>query len=1085
MSFTSDEIKEAVEQIVLSEIPRAHDILGSRDVSQTHEKMQEASLGVFLMYRNSPFYILSLATQRLQELLTSEVEIIESLLTAIIATGRVALPITDLTPLANARSALFELESAIGNRTQSFKAIDQVPSYQRYVSNINRFLSTNGANVRDAGQIVQTPQEARNTLSGLINQLKALHIEVRRKVDLLIRARSNYDSASLPSTAAKGVLSRAREALTGRTTELEGLSAEERLSTLRAVVLELLTSKTVVKQYGSFTLKGDKLALEGVGSPYSDDTHLATSASSLATEYTYPICTTENILDFFLDAEYEAKLSTTLDSITAGDNIYEAKFNLAAGGFTAADIAISDVIYVLTGGNQYSRWVVKSVSDTELVGTSDHDPTLPSTSPQVEIWPSPSSSVTLSNSPIAQIEATLVEPFDIHSASGDIPATNVFKFAVNGTVITININNDPARITAYVVNQINIQAPAQMPSGVSVIAEGFFTPLKFEGLITTSNISPGIYRLSLVSSQLDGLNIEVGDMVKFKTGVLASASIPASITAIDGSSPITYVDISTSDPGTGTFLVQIGGPLRAIRLKCSGDSDCLDDQTTITILNDPSNTAATTLGFGLGISSQSKPQSADLIADDINGKTLDIVASAELVPQFTAHVRTHPLFPNRVTLYKFRGVGNVTAAFTTILVTVSAGGLIAAGVQIGDRLVLRTGADPDSEWNITLVSDTLITANGPGTSSASNVEIEIGESISDSLIQFQSLRISSPAQNQGDYDVVSLGPTDLDLELVQLMPIRQTSQKQPISAEALFGPKRVRFTSVDQTVDSSVLVKGSAAHHFFASQEVARGSSPWLSLPSIDADLEVDDLVEYYEDDYTTPTQTSIVTSIDKTLKVIGITPEINSDESWNFSQSSAPPFALLRPGKVIDTAGFETRLQAWLDQTNTQEAFFTDLNRYINPLLATNPTGVQINDAKQRLIDLYSLLSVAKATEVASDPENALEAILDSFKIAPIPSVDTLIRSLSEKGADKSLGHLLECDFSSFFNTTVDSSSYAGDMLLQMRTMARQDLPVRKVERKEAVQGQLLASVETVDYEYSGDDVERGLTPDPPIDKS
>jgi hypothetical protein len=75
----------------------------------------------------------------------------------------------------------------------------------------------------------------------------------------------------------------------------------------------------------------------------------------------------------------------------------------------------------------------------------------------------------------------------------------------------------------------------------------------------------------------------------------------------------------------------------------------------------------------------------------------------------------------------------------------------------------------------------------------------------------------------------------------------------------------------------------------------------------------------------------------------------------------------------------------------------------------------------------------------------------------------------------------LLEGKFTSFFGATADTSSFSGALLEQVRTVAREDLPVRKFDRRELQGEKLIATTQEKDFEFSRDDLDIEPIPDPP----
>ena len=157
MPYTDDEIQAAVAQVTQTTIRRNIDSLGVPQISQTFSDVQEAALGIFLLYQLAPFYVVSLGTLRLLEDLTAYIASVLALEQALLDAGRRVLPVSNITPLANANAALFELRSAVAARANAFAAIEKTPAFQRFSSNVDTFLSQNGASIKQGGTVVQTP----------------------------------------------------------------------------------------------------------------------------------------------------------------------------------------------------------------------------------------------------------------------------------------------------------------------------------------------------------------------------------------------------------------------------------------------------------------------------------------------------------------------------------------------------------------------------------------------------------------------------------------------------------------------------------------------------------------------------------------------------------------------------------------------------------------------------------------------------------------------------------------------------------------------------------------------------------------
>jgi hypothetical protein len=195
---------------------------------------------------------------------------------------------------------------------------------------------------------------------------------------------------------------------------------------------------------------------------------------------------------------------------------------------------------------------------------------------------------------------------------------------------------------------------------------------------------------------------------------------------------------------------------------------------------------------------------------------------------------------------------------------------------------------------------------------------------------------------------------------------------------------------------------------------------------------------------------------------------------------STSIPFAVLETQRVLEFDQYAQYLENWLKLEVLKDRYYTDLNRLIQPLLINeNPTDSQVGAAEQRLKDLMKVLIESMAVE-QNVPGTSLEALLSTYESPNVPEADALVRAFKEKGADRAVDLLLECQFSTFFGLTQDETSYAGNFQKNLRDVARLDMPVRKVGRVQ--EQRVIAEIETPDFEYDDSDLDPDTTVDPPI---
>lgn len=276
--YTSAEIQASVEKLIRTTVSTPVDSLGARRTDITFTELQEAAAGIFILYVNAPLYVAHLASRRVEELVEATDATLSELLDTTRDLSRTTRPVDNLTGLGNAEVALSDLNRAVGGRDTGFPDIEQVPAFRRYVANLDSFINAYGPNVRKSGTIVDTPQSARERFAGLLSSLNSNYIELRRVVTLLANSLDDFESLHLPQVVARGVMSRAQEVLGAHILDLNGLTPNERLTSLKELVLDLLAQKAVVRKYGAALGPSRYHLLGDIGLPYSDSTHLATPA---------------------------------------------------------------------------------------------------------------------------------------------------------------------------------------------------------------------------------------------------------------------------------------------------------------------------------------------------------------------------------------------------------------------------------------------------------------------------------------------------------------------------------------------------------------------------------------------------------------------------------------------------------------------------------------------------------------------------------------------------------------------------------------------------------------------------------------
>ncbi len=533
----------------------------------------------------------------------------------------------------------------------------------------------------------------------------------------------NYNAVNLPSLVATSVINNAQGMLTTQLAALTALTPDQRLQMIRQVVIELCASQAVVKQFISFSGPTPYLTVAGTGMLYADAAHPATPATAICDGLSpYALYAGHSIVDVWVDVldpllpKYQGNVGQIVP-ITGGAYFF--------GPDLGAGLTPTDVVYVDSGVDEGTRWVVMQVNPSQ-VRVSGPATALSDTNLQASFYPAPSTSFNLPSSLIPNLLGGIDEPYVITAGLSPPPPQN--RVLILQTVGTTTQTRTVA-ITAGTYNaddladQINLGLTG---FGMNLQAAGYFATKKFADYVNISVLGLHSARFTFLSGTPATYNLNVGDMVAWPSG---STFTRWTITALG----VSWVDTTSSSsilaPSLGTYVEM--GTNRRVRIFCPDAGLALSQRTKVVLVNDPTTVAALqTLGFFPGAYMQAVPTTAKTIAGIMNSQqALKLSAGTTVDVLLTTPARTEPLSVYKIVFSKWQGVGSVTGVtgagpYVVTAVLVSP----ADDVSVGDILVLRSGSTAGLFFTITVVDFVTggITATGaaaPGLDSGINVEV--------------------------------------------------------------------------------------------------------------------------------------------------------------------------------------------------------------------------------------------------------------------------------------------------------------------------------------------------------------------------
>jgi len=1026
-NYTPEEVQAAVSKIVRSTVSHPTGALGNRDTSATFNELQEAAAGVFVLYYNAPFYCIKLGTTRVADSVQAQAQTVSDLIDAVKACSKLTTPLTDISALANANSALQALGSAVGNRKDGFQDITQVPAYQRYAASISLFIQQGGDNIKSApstidpltgsptggvptSSVIDTPAGARAKIPGLVTALQSQHQALIASAGLLAGAMDDFASMNLPQVAAQGVISRSSDVLKEHYNALAAQDENARLTNLRAIMLDLLTQQPLVRAYGAALGPSEYIRAYANGIAYSDATNLSTPATLVAElPGPYSIVEANQFIRLAIDgaASYEYPLplgqiasitGTVTEPFTIVDDLILPSNNKVRVLFDDPNASSPYTVdFTLTAGPSRSSAAIAAEVNAELVGTD--------------------LKCTRSFSPLKFDSLVTVTSLGGLGARFSILGGSLLGL---GIVVgdELDVVTGPDAGTTWVVQAVD-------PAGnyVEALGVGAVTPVALP----------------------DDIEVKVGPAKRALT-------------------------LEDTNPTLSLYL------RRTIRI--------MNDAGNIY------NQGAATLGWFPGMESRSRPVAAKDVAANLSTSRSDITAAAVFsAVHYTGSAHSSASDAGLVVLSKYQAEGTLDGG-TLAIFSVSDGSDPSAHVGLGDQCVIRstaTSADLNAQGSVTNVSSTSMAVFFSRSVSPGAVSIEVGPQVN---FAFGAILNVTDGNNKGRYAVrenQGIGTTCLfEIPIESALPVPKDGSSN-VNFSVEFGVEYLSISSRLEQVTSEVQAanasSGTGAEYFFHAANLpasAIGTTSYLQFvptssgrPSWPEGIEAGDLILVFATDISVlnSTFTVVDASNSNRTNVIKLTPDIEANAIYAFSPNTNPPLALIRVAKVANYSTLKAALDAWTTADTQQTQYFRDLSRYLNPvLLNAKPTAVEIGNAVQQLTLLQG-----GVTALADD--------LSVYASPTEPAVDALLGSFRDKGSDRAIDLLLNGQFSAFFGLDMESTSYSGTLTKAARELAVNDLPVRKTART-ALAGQTSLGVipDQKDFEYTSDDADSPDTPDIPV---
>jgi hypothetical protein len=304
-SIDPDEVAASVAKLVPGDLSTPLGALSTRNLSVSWDGFQQAVVGMFISSSQAPYYVVKLARDRLLTDISHLILEVQALSAACSTTTRQVQPVTNIAPLSNAQVALQALSKAAAQRTGVYQNIASIPAFNRLTQNVTTFLKTEGVKATQSGQLVNTPSQAKGTLSASAVQLRTDWDALLTKLTLWSGSMTTYAGLNLPGLLSQTILGNAADVMAQNVQQLQSLSPNDRLGVLRSVVVDTVAIQATVQGFGALTPPTVFVPFTGVGKPLADALHPAAPAT-LTADYPggYAVYLGKDTLSLLLDGQY-------------------------------------------------------------------------------------------------------------------------------------------------------------------------------------------------------------------------------------------------------------------------------------------------------------------------------------------------------------------------------------------------------------------------------------------------------------------------------------------------------------------------------------------------------------------------------------------------------------------------------------------------------------------------------------------------------------------------------------------------------------------------------------------------------------
>lgn len=249
--YSNSEIETSVAGFVKSDIEVEQDVLGPTDVANKFNEVLQLISATLVFDPNAIFYLIFLATNRLNADVLQAIEYVDDILQAIDELGQRTAEVTRTTLLGDASAALLSVDAIL-----SQNGVISNNAFSRYLNSVDSFIDTSiEPNIKNGSEIIRPPQEAQAAIISVLPTLSSSYENILATLEQIGDLLSEFNALDLPVLTIQDSVRKTRTDLQELQSIFEDTTTtrDDKIAECRDAYLRLISGKAVLNNLTTVT----------------------------------------------------------------------------------------------------------------------------------------------------------------------------------------------------------------------------------------------------------------------------------------------------------------------------------------------------------------------------------------------------------------------------------------------------------------------------------------------------------------------------------------------------------------------------------------------------------------------------------------------------------------------------------------------------------------------------------------------------------------------------------------------------------------------------------------------------------------